>query len=227
VVHKEETAIIGKLINMNKNKKGKFIVLDGGEGAGKTTVAKAVVEKLGWNAIYTREPGGSRYSEQIRELLLSDDAKHSDAETQFALFWAARRDFLKHVVIPALKDGKTVVTDRFDSSTYAYQIVAQGNTSLLKLFWQVREAFLGEYEPDMYILLDIEPVDGLARAVGRGEETLNHFDKRKIEFHIQVNSGLRDFILKKMDNGEVVDASQPLEKVIEDTMVLINEVADK
>ncbi len=211
---------------MNKNKRGKFIVLDGGEGAGKTTVAKAVVDKLGWNAIYTREPGGSQYAEKIRELLLSDDAKHSDAETQFALFWAARRDFLKHVVIPALNDGKTLITDRFDSSTYAYQIVAQGNPKLEKLFWQVRDTFLDGYEPDVYILLDIEPTEGLTRAGSRGEAELNHFDKRKLNFHLQVNQGLRDFVLKKVSNGEVVDASQGVEKVIADTLEVITKTME-
>ncbi|MCD5384380.1 MAG: dTMP kinase [Candidatus Pacebacteria bacterium] len=211
---------------MSKKQKGTFIVLDGGEGAGKTTVAKALVEKLGWNAIYTREPGGSQYAEKIRELLLSDEAKHSDAETQFALFWAARRDFLKHVVKPALEDGKTVITDRFDSSTYAYQIVAQGNSELEKLFWQVREVFLGDLQPDMYILLDIDPQEGINRAHKRGDETLNHFDKRKMDFHMQVNGGLREFILKKIDNGEVVDASQPLNDVITDTLALINKIQE-
>ncbi len=219
---------------MNKKTKGTFIVLDGGEGAGKTTVAKELVRELGWNAIYTREPGGSPYAEQIRELVLSDNAKHSDAETQFALFWAARRDHLKHTVIPALNDGKTVITDRFDSSSYAYQVVAQGQSQLEKLFWQMREAFLGEYEPDAYILLDIEPQDGLARAKGRGVDTLNHFDKRKIDFHINVNKGLREFILQKVgaskeckSAGEVVDASQPLERVIADVSEIVSKIADK
>ncbi|MDP2650293.1 MAG: dTMP kinase, partial [bacterium] len=103
---------------MAKTKKGTFIVIDGGEGSGTTTVAKAVVEHFGWGAVYTREPGGSPYAEKIRDLVLSDEAKHSDAETQFALFWAARRDHLKHSVIPALADGKIVISDRFDSSTY-------------------------------------------------------------------------------------------------------------
>ncbi len=211
---------------MNKKRKGTFIVLDGGEGAGKTTVAKAVVEQLGWNAIYTREPGGSQYAEKIRELILSDEAKHSDAETQFALFWAARRDHLKHTVIPALNDGKIVITDRFDSSSYAYQVVAQGHSQLEKLFWETREVFLGEYAPDMYILLDIDPQEGLSRARGRGEETLNHFDKRKIDFHLQVNKGLREFILQAVD-GDIVDASQVVEKVISDTVSLINKAVDK
>jgi len=218
----------------SKKQKGTFIVLDGGEGAGKTTVAKAVAKELGWNAIATREPGGSAYAEKIRELVLSDLAKHSDVETQFALFWAARRDFLKHVVIPAINDGKTVITDRFDSSTYAYQIAAQGNPQLEKLFWQTRELFLEEYEPDAYILLDINPKEGLSRARGRGNETLNHFDKRKIDFHIKVNKGLREFVLQKVGAnkicksiGEVVDASQELEKVIADVIEIVHKITDK
>ena len=151
-----------------KKRKGLFIVLDGGEGAGKTTVAKEVVKRLGWSAIYTREPGGSPYAEKIRDLILSDDAKRSDAETQFALFWAARRDHLKHTIAPALNDGKIIITDRFDSSSYAYQIIAQENLQLLDLFWKKREHFLAGFEPDKYILLDIKPEAGLARAASRG-----------------------------------------------------------
>jgi dTMP kinase len=212
---------------MNKKRKGTLIVLDGGEGAGKTTVAKELVKHFGWNAIYTREPGGSPYAEKIRELVLSDDAKHSDAETQFALFWAARRDHLKHTVIPALEEGKLVITDRFDSSSYAYQVVAQGQTQLEKLFWEMRTAFLGDYEPDAYILLDIEPEAGLARAKGRGADTMNHFDKRKVDFHMQVNKGLRDFILQKVKGGEVVDASQPLERVVADVAEIVARLTDK
>jgi len=207
----------------NKKRKGIFVVLDGGEGAGKTTVAKELVKRLGWSAIYTREPGGSVYAEKIRELILSDEAKHSDAETQFALFWAARRDHLKHTVVPALVDGKIVITDRFDSSSYAYQIIAQDNLQLLDLFWKKREHFLGEWEPDKYIFLDIEPEAGLARAHGRREGALNHFDKRKIDFHKKVHKGLQEFILEKVD-GEKVDASQPLEKVIDDVMSIINKL---
>jgi len=208
---------------MTEKRKGLFIVLDGGEGAGKTTVAKELVKRLGWSAIYTREPGGSVYAEKIRELILSDEAKHSDAETQFALFWAARRDHLKHTVAPALADGKIVITDRFDSSSYAYQIIAQENLQLLDLFWKKREHFLAGLEPDKYILLDIEPEAGLSRARSRGEDTLNHFDKRKIEFHTKVHQGLHDFIMSKVD-GEKVDATQPLEQVVEDVMKIVNKL---
>jgi len=196
---------------------------DGGDGSGTTTVSKEMVKRFGWDAIYTREPGGSPYAEEIRNLVLSDNAKRSDAETQFALFWAARRDHLKHTIIPALNDGKMVICDRFDSSTYAYQIKAQGNVQLLDLFWKIREQFVSEFVPDMYILLDIDPEIGIARAKGRGE-VLNHFDKRKIEFHKKVNMGLREFIEQKAEHGTVVDASQPLEVVQDKVADIINEL---
>ena len=202
--------------------KGAFIVIDGGEGSGTTTVARAVVQRFGWGAVYTREPGGSPYAEKIRDLVLSDDAKTSDAETQFALFWAARRDHLKKTVAPALADGKVVVCDRVDSSTYAYQLIAHEQIQLLELFWKIREHFLGTYVPDIYILLDVSPEVGIARAKGRGED-LNHFDKRKIDFHKKVNKGLKEFITTKAEHGAVVDAEQPLERVIEDTVHIVQQ----
>lgn len=207
------------------SKKGKFIVIDGGEGAGKTTVAKELVNRFGWGAIYTREPGGSPYAEKIRELVLSDEAKHSDAETQFALFWAGRRDHLKHTVVPALNDGKVVITDRFDSSSYAYQIVAQEQSQLLDLFWETRKVFLRDHAPDAYILLNVSPETGLTRVESR-KEALNHFDKRKIDFHKKVNSGLLDFVENKVENGYVVSAEDPLETVLENTAAIVNKVVE-
>ena len=219
---------------MNKKRKGTFIVLDGGDGAGKGTVAKKIVEKLGWVAVHTREPGGTPYAEKIREMILSDYAKLSDAETQFALFWASRRENLKHTIIPALEAGKIVICERFDSSSYAYQVVAQGNTQLEELFWHMRDVFIGEYTPDMYILLDIDPQDGLARVQPSDFGEIDHFEKRKLEFHTKVGKGLREFILQKVEKisggrskGEVVDASQPLEKVIADVSEIVSKIADK
>lgn len=205
------------------SKKGTFIVIDGGEGSGTTTVSKEIVKQLGWGALYTREPGGSPYAEKIRELILSDDAKTSDAETQFALFWAARRDHIKHTVAPALRDGKIVICDRFDSSTYAYQMIAQEQIQLVDLFWKMREHFLDGFLPDAYILFDVDPEIGIARAKGRAGE-LNHFDKRKMDFHKKVNKGFKEFITMKVERGFTVDASQPLEKVIRDTRVLVDEI---
>lgn len=207
------------------SKKGTFIVIDGGDGSGTTTVSKELVKQFGWGAIYTREPGGSPYAEKIRELILSDDAKMTDAETQFALFWAARRDHVKKVILPALEEGKVVICDRFDSSTYAYQIVAHGQDQLAELFWKIRDSFLGDCIPDAYILLDVDPEIGIARARARSEK-LNYLDKKKLEFHQEVRAGLREFIMTKVERGIVIDAEQPLEKVIEQTLEEVNKVVN-
>ncbi len=203
-------------------RKGKFIIIDGGDGAGTTTVSKKIVERFGWNAIYTHEPGGSPYAEKIRELILSDDAKLSDAETQFLLFWAARRDHLQQTVQPALEKGKIVISDRFDSSTYAYQIVAQDNRALEELFWDIRKFVLKDLEPDLYILLDVPAKEGMRRVQKRGEE-LNHFDKMKLEFHEKVNAGLREFIGEKIGNGHIIDAREPLDEVVKNSVEAIEE----
>ncbi len=203
-------------------KKGFFIVIDGGDGSGTTTVSKEVVKRLGWNAVHTREPGGSPYAEKIRELILSEHAKMSDAKTQFAMFWAARRDHVLNTIEPAIQKGKIVVSDRFDSSTYAYQIVAQGHDDLEELFWHKRELFLSGVEPDLYILLDVPAEVGMERTRSRGEE-LSHFDRKKLEFHEKVNEGLRLFIGEKIVQGHIIDATQELDVVIDETMSVIEE----
>jgi len=203
--------------------KGKFIVIDGGDGSGKTTVVKAIVDRLGWNAVATREPGGSVYAESIRNLILSDIAKTTDAMTQFLMFWAARRDVIRQVIKPAVNEGKIVVCDRFDSSTYAYQVYAQDNPDLEELFWRIRKEILKDMSPDLYIHLDVPAEVGIMRAKQR-EERLNHFDKKKIQFHHKVNAGLKTFIGDKITNGHIIDASQPLDKVVEDTLQVVEEM---
>lgn len=196
-------------------KKGLFIVVDSGEGAGKTSQLKKLQGLLGDSLVLTREPGGSPYAEEIRNLILkSPNAGQADAKTMFGLFWAARADHLKNTVSPALEAGKTVVSDRFDSSTFAYQIVAQGAGDLEKLFWQMRDFYLGDLKPDLYVYFDIDPVIGLSRKNKQGGEELNHFEARKIDFHNALRAGYKEFI--KHVPHAVIDASQPIEKVWED-----------
>ncbi len=195
--------------------KGKFIVLDSGEGAGKTLQLNKAKEYFGNKILITREPGGSPYAEEIRKLILnSDNAKNADAKTLFALFWAARADHIDKTIKPALALGKTVITDRFDSSTFSYQIVAQGARDLEKLFWQIRDTFLGDCKPDLYIYLDLDPVIGIARKNKQGGEELTHFEAKKIDFHQRQREGCREF-MKKVPH-EVIDASKSIEKVWEE-----------
>jgi dTMP kinase len=197
-------------------KKGLFIVVDSGEGAGKTTQLNNVKELLGDSLVLTREPGGSVYAEDIRNLILKNPhAGQADAKTLFALFWAARADHLKNTIKPALEAGKTVISDRFDSSTFAYQLVAQGNRELEDLFWKMREFYLGDLKPDLYVYFDIDPVIGLARKNQQGAEELNHFEARKIDFHNAIRAGFREFITL-VPNAVTIDASQSKEKVWEE-----------
>ncbi len=193
-------------------KKGKFIVIDSGEGSGKTTQLNKAKEFFGDALVLTREPGGSAYAEEIRNVILKSlNASQADAKTMFALFWAARADHLKNTIQPALAAGKIVITDRFDSSTFAYQIVAQGARDMEPLFWQMREVFLGDCKPDLYVYFDLDPKVGLARKNKQGGEELTHFEDREIEFHERQRAGCKEFMTHVPH--VVVDASQSVDQV--------------
>lgn len=201
-------------------KTGKFFVLEGGEGSGKSTQIKKVREYFGERVLITREPGGSPYAEEIRSLILnSTHAKQADAKAHFALFWAARADHLKNTILPALARGQNVVCDRFDSSTYAYQIFAQEAKELKEFFWDMRRFYLGDAVPSRYIFLDVEPRIGLLRKQKQGGTELNHFDERDIAFHTRMREGLLDFFTQVPHS--VIDANVPFDTV---TRILITEL---
>lgn len=207
---------------------GMFIVFEGGEGSGKSGKSKFVVENLvseGIDALWTREPGGSPYAEIIRAVILDQShGKHADAETLFGLFWAARRDHLLKTVIPAIERGAIVISDRFDGSTYAYQIVGQEQAQLKKLFWVMREHYVGKYAPQHYIFCDLEPSIGIARAKGRVEQT-THFDEREIEFHERVREGYWEFFSTGRIPHTIMDASLPFEEAKQKSLELVRRLA--
>jgi dTMP kinase len=201
-------------------KKGLFIVVDSGEGAGKTLQLNKAKEFFGGALVLTREPGGSPYAEEIRSVILkSPNAGQADAKTLFALFWAARADHMKNTIIPALEAGKTVISDRFDSSTFAYQIIAQDAKELKDFFWQMRNFYLGNLKPDLYIYFDIDPAIGLARKSGQGAEETNHFEARQIDFHNRLREGYKEFLTHVPHT--TIDASQSIEKVWADFKMIL------
>lgn len=201
-------------------------MVDSGEGAGKTLQLNKAKEFFGDSVVLTREPGGSPYAEEIRNLILkSPNAGQANAKTLFALFWAARADHLKNTVLPALEAGKIVITDRFDSSTFAYQIIAQGAIELKDFFWQIRDFYLGDLKPDLYVYFDIDPVIGLARKNKQGGEELNHFEAREITFHNRLREGFKEFITHVPH--AVIDASQPIEKVWADFKTVLEKFFKK
>lgn len=190
----------------------KFIVIEGGEGAGKGTQIAKLKEKFGEQIVTTREPGGSPYAEEIRTIILkSPNAGQANAKTHFALFWAARADHLKNTVIPALEAGKTVISDRFDSSTFAYQIFGQEASELKDFFWTMRDFYLGDIKPDLYIYLDVKVEEGLRRKHSQGGDEINHFDERKIDFHNRMRTGFMEFL--QHVPHVIIDANPPTEEV--------------
>lgn len=192
-------------------KKGKFIVIDGCDGSGKTTMIKTLVEILPEGSFeISHEHGGTLFAQKIREVALCPEAGQANAETMFGLNWAARADHLKNKIIPTLESGKTMITDRFDSSTFAYQIYAQKCEALRELFWKTREVYLGDTKPDFYIFFDVESKTGLER-VAKRKEVKNHWDERKLEFHQAVRKGFFEFL--KFVPHFVIDANQSMEKV--------------
>ena len=156
---------------------GRFISFEGIDGSGKSTQARLLAEHLaakGRDVILTREPGGSPGAEEIRALVLQGDPDRWSAETEALLFTAARRDHLERTILPALDRGAVVICDRFADSTRMYQGLSRGD--LRAVVDQLHALMIG-VEPDMTVLIDMDPEVGLARAKGRrgAEERFEDF----------------------------------------------------
>ena len=166
---------------------GLFITFEGGEGSGKTTIIKSVVEALenkGYSVISTREPGGIDIAEQIREVILKKENTKMTKETETLLYAASRMQHLFERVVPALEEGKVVVCDRFLDSSLAYQGYARGigMNNVLQA-----NHFALNHLPDITFFIDVKPEVGLARLSGRDE--INRLDLEKIDFHQRVYDG--------------------------------------
>jgi dTMP kinase len=165
--------------------RGKFITFEGGEGAGKSTQARRLCERLqalGIGVVLTREPGGSTGAEIIRHVLLSGAAKPLGAEVEAMLFAAARGDHVDCTIRPALERGQWVVSDRFLDSTRAYQgVLGAVDARLLRGLERVT---VGDVMPDLTVILDVAPAIGLARAAARrGNAKADRFETEDAAFH--------------------------------------------
>ncbi len=162
---------------------GKFITLEGGEGAGKSTQAKLLAEFLrgkGIDVVLTREVGGSPSAESIRELWLTQGEGHWDALTELLLIMAARREHLVKTVFPAMARGAWVISDRFADSTRAYQGIGLGLG--LEAVEEVYRRIAPDFEPDLTLLLDLPVEEGLSRVAVRGGQD-DRYEQKNIDFH--------------------------------------------
>ncbi|QPC47956.1 dTMP kinase [Mangrovibacillus cuniculi] len=199
-----------------------FITIEGPEGAGKTTVVQQVKEKLeaeGLAFVFTREPGGIRIAEKIREVILDPEHKEMDGRTEAILYAAARRQHLVEKVYPALREGKTVICDRFIDSSLAYQGYGRG-LGLEEVLTLNSFATEGKM-PDVTIFFDIEPEKGLARIQQHEDREFNRLDQEKLEFHKKVYEGYQQVIDRFPDRIIVIDADRPIEVVVKDVYDVI------
>jgi dTMP kinase len=192
--------------------RGRLVVLEGGEGAGKSTHAKFVRERLaagGRVVVLTREPGGSPLAEAVRELVLRNWPEGVDGATELLLMFAARAAHLHALIRPALAAGQDVVCDRFVDATYAYQGAGRGlrekDIDLLAGF------VLGRLRPDLVIVLDIDPDTGAQRVKGRGAS--NRFDAEARAFQRRVRKAYLRRARREPRRYAVIDAGRAREAV--------------
>ncbi len=203
--------------------KGKFIVIDGIDGSGKTTELKLLKRELrGKPAFFTYEPGGTPHAEKIRKVLLTHKAGKRDPLADFFLFWAARAAHMNEAIIPALERGRIVISDRFDSSTYAFQVIAERRSELETAFWACRKAVLGENAPDAYIILDLDPKAAMQYRTRDKSKMLNSFDKQSLAYHERVRAGFKKF--KPGAKTYFVDANRSLEEVHADVARIVKRI---
>ena len=187
---------------------GKFISFEGPEGAGKTTVIKEVYERLkneGKQVILTREPGGIRIAEKVREIILDNDHQEMDAKTEALLYAAARRQHLVEKVVPALREGTIVLCDRFVDSSLAYQGHARGLG--IDEVLSINKFAIGDTMPDLTVFFDINPEAGLARIAANEMREENRLDKESLHFHELVYDGYLELIRRYPERIQVTDAS--------------------
>ena len=195
-----------------------FITFEGPEGSGKTTVSNIIekrLEKIGYSVVHTREPGGTPIAEQIRNIILDKANTKLDARAEALLYAASRRQHLVEKVWPALKEGKIVICDRYIDSSLAYQGGARGlgvdNVLIINMF-----ATEGTF-PDMTLLFDIKPEDGLNRIAINANREVNRLDLEKIEFHKSVRETFLKLASQYKERYVIIDSSKPLEEVVENT----------
>ncbi|WP_165209036.1 dTMP kinase [Streptococcus tangpeifui] len=208
--------------NLNTQKQGHLITLEGPDGAGKTSVLEKLVpllEAQGFQVVTTREPGGVAIAESIRQVILDVNNTAMDEKTELLLYIAARRQHLVEKVLPALAQGKLVLIDRFIDSSVAYQGYGRG-LSVADIDWLNNYA-IEETKPELTLLFDLPSEVGLARIEQAEVREVNRLDLEKLDLHQRVRQGYLDLAQSQPERIKIIDAAQDLEKVVADALATI------
>src|ERR1700722_11194110 len=205
---------------------GKFITLEGGEGAGKSTVLNSVRELLttrGINPVVTREPGGTPAGEAVRSVLLDPKLRGMCAESELLLMFASRAQLVREVIQPALASGNLVLSDRFTDASFAYQGGGRGQPA--SRIAELEAWAANGVKPDLTLLLDLPISEGMKRANGRGEA--DRIEMENADFFERVRTAHRQLAAAQPQRFRVIDAGQPLQRVLDDVHRVIVESLDK
>ena len=206
-----------------KSKKTKTVSLEGGEGSGKTTLLAMLQDyfmKTGLDVMITREPGGVRIAEKIREIILDIEHTEMDVRTEALLYAAARRQHLTQKVLPELGRRDLVLFDRFVDSSVVYQGYVRGIG--MDEVYELNRFATEDFLPDKTIYLDIDPAEGLKRVYGDSGREINRLDLEAAEFHVKVREGYRIMLSEHSERMIEIDASRPVEAVFEDVKNLLD-----
>ncbi len=199
---------------------GLFITFEGPDGSGKTSVIQQIVPRLeralGQSVVATREPGGSRIAETIRQVILNPEHTEMDARTEALLYAASRRQHITETILPALEGGEIVLCDRFVDSSLVYQGIGRG-IGVEEVAEMNRFATEG-LKPDVTLYLDVESEVGLERIKqNQGNRQYDRLDQETLAFHRQVREGYLTLLEKYPERITRIDANQSLADVVEDT----------
>ena len=200
--------------------KGYFISFEGIDGSGKSTQIQKLAEFLearDFDIVITREPGGSKGGEEIRNLLLQGNVDRWSAETEILLFTAARRDHLERIILPALEEGKIVICDRFTDSTRMYQ--GMRGVNLRNLVDTLNEKVI-KFDPDLTIVIDINPEISLKRAKSR-KIVEERFEDFGVDLQMKMRKGFLELAKEFSNRIEVVNGQQSIDKLAHDICSLV------
>ncbi|MBR4106555.1 MAG: dTMP kinase [Alphaproteobacteria bacterium] len=206
---------------------GKFITLEGGEGTGKSTQVKLLAEYLqskGCNVVTTKEPGGTEVGLEIRRLLVCGDKDKMDATAEALLYFADRHIHLEQKIWPAMRGGKVVISDRFADSTVAYQCYGYGQRVKREVIDELYKIAVGNFKPDLTIVLDIDPKVGLQRSFAKADGMVEkelRFEVRELEFHNNLRRGFLEIAKQEPERCVVLDADKTVEDLHKDIVATV------
>lgn len=209
--------------------RGCFITFEGGEGTGKSTQIKLLEEYLktkGKDIVITKEPGGTEVGLEIRKLLVCGDKDKFDAVAEALLYFADRHIHLTKKIWPALDEGKVVLSDRFADSTFAYQYWGYNKRVSKETLQSLYDIAVGDFKPDLTIILDIDPKIGLERSFNKAKNMdvkELRFEGRELEFHHNLRKGFLEIAKDEPNRCVVLNADKTIEELHQDIINVVNQ----